>query len=117
MSCYTYAERITLEGHVLGDKWQGIPVIGPILVNAAQPAVTLARVVMTLIQTGATTVTLDSDISGITISNATTWEVTIPQLQTFVTTAGDWDWNIQFYSTGDTNPQTYYYGVLKVEDI
>tara|TARA_R110000772_G_scaffold101872_1_gene202464 strand:+ start:28 stop:381 length:354 start_codon:yes stop_codon:yes gene_type:complete len=117
MSCSSYAVRINLSSHVLGDKWVGIPVIGPILVNGSQPASTLARVRMQF-NLGTNTFTLDSDVgSEIAISNATTWEATVAQTQSFLTVAGQWSWSMQFYATGDTNPQTFYYGTFLVEEI
>jgi hypothetical protein len=119
-----YTVTITLPEHVRGDRWVGITQIGPVLINGAQPAATLARVRMHLAHqaTGAV-FTLDTDPSAdpdapITITNATTWVAVIPEVQEFVEKAGQWIWDMEFHQTGSAGPLTLYSGVLQVnEDI
>ena len=79
------AALVTLEDHIAGDSWQGIPVIGPIIINEAQPGAAAARVRMTLNRTPMTTgarMMFDSDGGDgtypITIVDAQTWEFTVP---------------------------------------
>jgi hypothetical protein len=118
MSC-GYTVRINLPSHVLDDKWEGISTIGPVLVNEAVPAGALTRVTMELALDGVT-FTLDTEgtpDAPITIDNATTWEASIPEVQDFLPTAGDWIWNMQFYESPDTSPLTFYKGVLRVTDL
>lgn len=114
---YCYTQKIVLSCHTLGDKWQGIATIGPVLINEAQPASSLSRVVMVL-KKGSEVFTLDSEEgadASITIGDAVTWEASIPEVQDFVQSAGRWHWSMRFYGDGDTSPQTLYSGKLKVE--
>jgi len=115
-----YAQNINLPGIKRGDRWPGITSIGPVTIADGQPAVTLARVRMQFRLDDAV-YTLDSD-SGqspdapITISNATTWIATVPAVETgFCTTAGKWQFDIEFYGTGQ-GPTTYIKGSIYIYD-
>jgi hypothetical protein len=111
--------RISLTPHYLGDKWVGIPSIGPVKINGATPTATLARIRMHLVHQNGTVFRLDSD-SGetpdapITINSAANWTAHIPEVQDFVSAPGKWVWDMEFYQTGDTSPITLYAGVLNV---
>lgn len=110
---------INLSSVVRGDKWQGIPSIGPILVNGLQPSDILSRIRIQFRKNGVLGMTLDSESSVdrtglIVISNATTWLAHIPALQPLPLEAGDWKWDAEFYAGTDTAPLTYYKGVLTV---
>ena len=112
-----YTQTVTLSDVKVGDRWIGISTIGPVTVNGSTPGNALTRVVMTF-RLGATTYTLDSsgDSPGITISDASTWEVTIPARDSFVPRAGKWIWDMEFYQTGYSSPWTLYAGTLTVHD-
>lgn len=110
-----YTETVTLSDYKVGDRWIGISTIGPVTVNDATPDNALTRVVMNF-RLGALTYTLDSDDSEITIDNAATWEASIPARDSFLTRAGKWEFDIEFYQTGYTSPWTLYKGTLKVHD-
>lgn len=126
-----YTVEIELPAHKRGDEWIGIALIGPVIVNGSTPAETLARVVMTLERIAPAVVNgvpvepdrfiLDS-VAGdavdapIVIDNATTWQARIPAVPDFVQKAGDWKWDISFYRTDKTSPQTFYKGTLHVYD-
>ena len=111
---------IALFDHKRGDLWEGIPTIGPVLINSAQPVDELTRVRMHFTKRKST-FKLDSDSTEepdapITISNAVTWEATIPEVQEFIPCAGDWSWDMEFYSGSNTAPQTFYSGTITVID-
>ena len=111
-----YTAPINLPDHKLGDRWVGM-VIGPILIGAAQPAVTLARVRMHFRQ-GAAVYRLDSDATlrdaPITITNATTWIATIPVVESgFLAKAGIWAFDVEFWGTGQ-GPVTLLRGTMTV---
>ncbi len=113
-----YTVTIPLPDTKRGDKWPGVPTIGPILINGAQPTAELARIRMTF-RKGKSTFTLDSDPAAtpdapIVISNATTWAANIPAVQSFLPEAGSWSWDMEFFSAGDSNPLTFYQGVIIV---
>ena len=112
-----YAQTISLADTKVGDRWIGIATIGPVTVNGVTPGNTLTRIVMTF-RLGATTYTLDTagTSPGITISNAATWAATIPARDSFLTTPGLWECNLEFYQTGYTSPWTLYKGQLRVHD-
>lgn len=110
-----YSATISLSDHKKGDKWIGITSIGPVTINGSQPANALTRIRMSF-KKGCDFFFLDSDNSEITISNATTWEANIPEIQNFLPLAGDWGWDMEFYQTGETSPLTLYKGVITVYD-
>ena len=114
-----YTQQIPLLAHKRGDKWPGIASIGPVIINGSQPAATLARIRMhfkkdTLVYKFDTDAT-DRD-APITISNATTWEATVPEDNTgnFCNEAGEWAWDMEFYETGSAAPLTLYKGIICV---
>ena len=116
-----YTVNIDLPDHKRGDKWLGISSIGPVLINDAQPAATLARVRMHFVHSSGQIYRLDSSDTPqrdapVTISNATTWTASVPAVQSFLSVAGDWSWDMEFYATGDTAPLTLYSGVITVHD-
>jgi hypothetical protein len=112
-----YTETIVLSDTKVGDRWGGVTAIGPVTINGATPGVALTRVLMTF-RIGASTFTLDSSGTspGITISNAATWLATIPARDSFLSRAGKWSWNLEFWGTGYTSPYTLYSGVITVHD-
>jgi hypothetical protein len=115
----SYAVNIPLPDAVRGDVYppspdgSGMIIIGPILIDGSQPAATLSRVEMRF-KKGTRELVLDSATGEITITNATTWEAEIASQSSFLTIAGDWDWDMAFYPTGETAPLTFYTGVLTV---
>jgi hypothetical protein len=48
------------------------------------------------------------------ISNSTTWSANVPPIQNFLPKAGEWEWDMEFYETGNDKPLTLYKGVLTV---
>lgn len=103
-----------------GDKWVGIPVIGPVTFNGETPDAPLARIRMHFVHadTGAV-YKLDSDATaerdGIaTVVDAETWVASIPEQQSFLPFAGLWSWDIELYKTGDAAPLTPYKGPITV---
>ena len=115
----SYTVEIDLQPHKRGDEWQGIPSIGPVLINDAQPTNALTRVRMHLTTRSGGLFRLDSDSSTnphapISITNATTWEVTIPAVDNFVQLDEPWSWDMEFYTAASTSPLTLYRGVLDV---
>jgi hypothetical protein len=114
-----YTVTIHLPDHKRGDKWPGVAPIGPILVNGTTPAGTLARVRMHLVHSSGLKYKLDSDPATapaalITIDNPVTWAAHIGEVQEFLPIAGDWQWDMEFYRTGDLSPLTFYEGTLTV---
>lgn len=111
-----YTETISLADTKVGDRWVGIATIGPVTVNGSTPGNALTRVVMTF-RLGAATYTLDTagDSPGITISDASTWEVTIPARDSFLSRAGLWSWNMEFHF-GSASVWTLYKGEIRVHD-
>jgi hypothetical protein len=116
-----YTVEIKLPAHKRGDKWAGIPTIGPVLINNEQPAANLARIRMHFRHKSGTTFRLDSDggqapDAPVVINNASTWAAQIPPVAEFLAKPGSWSWDMEFYATGDTSPLTLYKGTLVVED-
>lgn len=116
-----YTVEISLADHKRGDKWPGIPTIGPILVNGSQPATTLDRIRAQFVHPSGLVYTLDSEVdpapdAEITITNAVTWAATVPEVQDFLQLSGDWQWDMEFWETGDDSPVTFYKGTITVHD-
>ncbi len=114
-----YTVNIDLEDAKRGDKWVGIPVIGPILINGSMPTAALARIRMWFTHPDGAVFKLDSDTdqapdAPITITDEDTWEAVVPEVQSFLPISGDWTWDMEFYATGDTDPLTLYKGVITV---
>jgi hypothetical protein len=107
--------------HVLGDKWSGIPLFGPVTVieegsqdPPVSPSAPLQRVVMEFKKDGRVVLTLDSSTNDIDILNVNTWEGTVKERQNFLTQVGNYSWVMRFYAVGNTSPETFYYGNLEV---
>jgi len=114
-----YTVNIDLPDHKRGDRWIGIPAIGPVIINTAQPTNALTRVRMQFRDSKGRVYKLDSDATKnpdapIVIDDEDTWEVSIPEVQDFISVAGEWDWDMEFYEAGKTKPLTLYKGVLTV---
>lgn len=117
-----YAVEIALPDHVRGDRWPGIAAIGPVTIDGAAPTAPLARVRMHLRHwlLGRAVYRLDSDAAErdapIVIDHAAQWRAHVPAVQQFVTLAGKWRWDMEFYGQGDSAPLTLYRGTLTVHD-
>ena len=116
-----YTVNIDLADHKRGDKWPGIPVIGPVIINEAQPADTLARIRAQFVHSSGLVYTMDSDEAenpdhAITIDDAVTWEAHVAESMDFLPLAGDWSWDMEFYAGTDTAPITLYSGIITVCD-
>ena len=114
-----YTVTIALPEHKRGDRWPGIPIIGPVLVNALTPAGALERVRMTLRHPSGALYQIDSNAGAdapVTLTDAAAWQAAIPVVQDFVALAGKWSWDMEFWEAGNTSPQTFYQGVLTVYD-
>ena len=122
--------KIKLEPHYKGDWWVGM-LVGPVLINGAQPAATLTSVAMEFRD--------ENDVLGhkfssapgagegtITISDAATWEVIVPE-QLLDLDAGTsqngssnkktWYWDFET-TDSDGVILTLYKGTIKVlEDV
>jgi hypothetical protein len=115
----SYSVQIDLPAARHGDAYPPSPdgsgkiILGPILIDGAQPSLTLARVVMSFRKAGKIG-SLDSSTTGIAITNATTWEAEIPAFESILVSSGVWSWDLAFYSTGETVPLTLYYGTIPV---
>lgn len=113
-----YTVTIPLPDHKRGDLWPGIAAIGPVLINDAAPALALARVRMRFTLRDESYV-LDSDATTapdapITLADAASWEVIVPEVMEFLPTAGRWAWDMEFYQAGKSAPLTLYQGTLTV---
>ena len=114
-----YTVLITdIPDHKRGDRWVGIHAIGPVLINDAQPANELTRVRM-FFRKGQSVYKLDSDETTnpnapIVISAPVTWEVTIPEIDDFLPSAGVWEWDMEFFEEGKESPLTLYKGTITV---
>lgn len=91
---------VNLADHIQGDTWPGIPVIGPILINGAQPGAAAARVQLSFTRINTATrvvVSFDSQSETgtfpINIVDAATWEFEIPEVDygDFTVTAGKYE--------------------------
>jgi hypothetical protein len=104
---------ITLEDHVSGDTWQGVPVIGPIqilsgvtLTNFPYP-IASARLNMTRIGTSNPSLTLastGSPMAPITITDAADWQLVIPPVApaTWTPTPGQYQGHFEITDTQGT---------------
>ncbi|QJE95969.1 hypothetical protein [Luteolibacter luteus] len=109
--------EIYIKPHRRGDNWRGIPSIGPILIDSAQPERPLTRVRMQFRKSNVAHFTIDSNGSGdapAVIVNATTWEAMIPEVKGLSLPAGTYDFDIEYYAGEDTTPETYHFGFFKV---
>jgi hypothetical protein len=81
------APLVTLEYQTAGDTWEGIPVIGPIIINGSPPGVAAARARMKLSRVpfvAGAALSFDSEpgdsVLPITIVDADTWEFFVPEV-------------------------------------
>lgn len=107
---------IRLDSHYKDDTWTGMTV-GPVLINTAQPEYTLASVKMQFRdqadQLGHEFNTVGgTGIGTITITNATTWVITVPE-QLLNLTKGIWSWDFETINSEGTK-LTLYEGIIKV---
>lgn len=113
-----YAQYVQLPATKRADRWIGITSIGPILIDGAQPVVTLARVRMQF-RLGAAVYTLDTEgtpDAPIVINDAATWEASIAAIESGIfETAGKWTFDIEFYGTGQ-GALTLHKGDIQVYD-
>jgi hypothetical protein len=115
-----YAVTIELPDHKRGDRWPGVPVGGPVLIDGVQPVNALTRIRWHFVHRGSGTVyrmdsmTTESPDAAITIGNAVTWSWSIGEVQDFLPRAGQWDWDAEFYETGEESPLTLYKGTIIV---
>jgi hypothetical protein len=115
-----YTQIIRLNDHKRGDKWVGIPSIGPVTINEAQPSLELVRVRMQF-RKGSSVYKLDTDVSDrdapITIVDSTTWEVTVPEVDDgFLQTKGCWEWDMEFWEDGKNAPITLFKGDIEIHE-
>ena len=98
-----------------GDTWRLIT-FGPILINDIQPLATIASCRLYFRQSGVLKYKLEnSPASGegtITITNATTWIITIP-LQILGLEVGSFDWDLEIVDSNGVVLSPYE-GVLKI---
>ena len=99
---------VTLEDHIEGDTFSGIPVIGPIIINGSAPGTAAARVQLSLqrvpYKTGAKVLFDSEEVEGsfpITIVDPDTWEFSVPEVS--------WE--------NFTLPEGKYQGHLQITDI
>lgn len=64
---------------------------------------------------------LDSDAgqspnAPIVISNAGIWTAIIPEVENFLSVAGKWSWDMEFYQAGKIAPLTLYKGEIIVAE-
>jgi hypothetical protein len=118
-----YTVNIDLDYHKRGDRWNGIPIIGPILVNGVTPTGALTGIRMQFKNNKGSVFRLHSDTgqlpdAPISIDSGDTWVASVPEVENFVPVAGDWDWDMEFYESGKAGPLTFYKGILTVlEDV
>jgi hypothetical protein len=109
---------VQLEEHYHGDPWQGIPTVGPILIDDFQPATPLTRVRFEFRKEGVLLFTVDSapdegDAPAV-IVNPTTWEASVPPVKESPLTPGLWSWDAEYYCTDFADKRTLHYGDLIV---
>lgn len=89
--------KLALQDFTAGDTWEGIPSI-TIRVNGAAPASDIASVTMRFKQANLVpgdVVELSSAAGKITIVNANTWEISVPEQLVPGLTHGKWMWRIR----------------------
>jgi len=115
-----YSVTINLPDHKRGDRWPGVPVGGPVLIDGLQPDNVLTRIRWHFVHRGSGEVyRMDSDVESapdaeIVISDETTWEWNVPEVDVFLGRSGKWDWDAEFYEEGKETPLTLYKGILSV---
>lgn len=120
-STFVQIPPIILVPYILGEIWDGIASVGPVLINGLQPVHALSSVRMVLYwsyKKSAAVVfsTNPSDGQGeITISDAFTWELTVEPTQAEIMNLhpGTWLWDM--YATDTAGHEiTLYKGTLDV---
>jgi hypothetical protein len=115
-----YAAAVTLPDTIRGDRWLGIPAIGPVLIGGVQPTNALTRMRFQFERLGESYV-IDSDESTnpdapVVIDDDETWEAHIPEVDDFLPSSGKWSWDAEFYEVGSTSPLTLLRGTIVVND-
>ena len=97
--------NIPFDNLVAGNQWLGVQLIGPVLINGVSPSTALASVRMAfrkapddITPAYVLATTPQAGQGSITINNASTWSVTIPE-QPLPLAPGNWVWAIQFVDT------------------
>ena len=113
--------QIKLDTHYEGDSWAGM-LVGPIVINEAQPANPLASVRMQFrdVETDELAFELNTSPGAgegtITITNANTWEIEVPT-QLIGLEAGRYNWDFQCTDSSGFVITTYK-GIFRVtEDV
>jgi hypothetical protein len=115
-----YSVEIPLPDHKRGDRWPGIASVGPVLINGAIPPAPLTRVRMHFLHSGGRKdFKLDSSSAAapaapILITDAANWVAQVPEVQNFLSLAGRWSWDMEFYQADKTSPLTLYKGHIEV---
>lgn len=115
-----YTVNIDLPDHKRGDRWIGIAAIGPVLIDGLPPVNALIRLRMQFRRRrGSEVFSIDSDSEAerdapAVIDDGATWAAHIPEIQSFLSAAGSWDWDMEFYEATKLNPLTLYKGVVTV---
>ena len=105
--------------HKLGDRWIGVQLIGPIEIDEETPAEKLVKVEM-VFKKGNCTMLFSSDEDNLlrdgiaTILDDDVWTATVPPTDTFLPSAGTWNWVIKLYREGQSAPLTPYQGSVVV---
>jgi hypothetical protein len=98
---------VTLDPVVEGDTWPGVPGIGPVTINSEPFEFPIALARMHFRRVVATTTTgldLSTDTGGITIVDASTWELSIPPVPypAFSLTQGNWEADLEITDSAGT---------------
>ena len=100
-----------------GDRWQGVAQIGPVEINGDTPSNALTRIRMHFSLPGRV-YRIDS-VPGadalVVIDDAANWEAHIPPIDRFLPAPGVWEWDMEFWETGNAAPLTLYKGTIEVQ--
>ena len=106
-----------LPTHYMGDTWKGLLGFGPVLIDDAQPPNTLSYCRMQFRDRNELGYELNSAPEAgegtLTISNATTWEITVPS-QLLPLEKGVWSWDLETTDSAGTI-LTLYKGTIRVD--
>ncbi len=115
----SYPAVIALPDHPRGDRW--VPVqIGPITIDDETPSNALTRIRWTFVHaaTGESyrldTMAASNPDAPITITNSATWLANVAEIQQFLSLAGDWSWDMEFFEATKTGPRTLYRGSITI---
>lgn len=114
-----YTAEVQLQDHKRNDIWQGIPEVGPILFDDAQPPNPLTRVRMHFTTRSGASFTIDSDTTNnpdaeFIIDDAAAWTCHVPPLSKFLQLVEPWSWDMEFYSASYAAPITIFKGTITV---